>query len=416
MGTVGVVGTGAIGAAMVRRLLAAGHDVVVFDLRPQATEPLVELGATGATSVAEVAQRCRVVCTSLPGPAEVEAVAAQWHEAAEPGDLHVGHSTVSVDSARRVAAAAEARGLRFLDAPVSGGTMGVEAGTLAVLASGPPDAIADAKPFLDAYTGRLFELGDTPGTGTLAKLVNNAIFLCSGLVHQEAVVLATKAGMDPTALDDVLAASSAAMFLGLAGPTLSRRWDNGGFTVKLAEKDVALALESARNLAVPMPVTAAAHQHYVRANAHGYGDRACFATLAAVEQAAGVTVPARPVPSRPAAAPARSSHMSAARTAAEHYVEHVNARDLDALIALFAHDATVRHPLGVFEGIDSVRDFYATNILPHQPALEASGWVNDDTTCAFLLDATTAGRTSHAIDHCVVDSDGRITDMTIAYR
>lgn len=109
-------------------------------------------------------------------------------------------------------------------------------------------------------------------------------------------MLATKAGMDPAVLDDVLKASSAAMYLGLAGPTLSWRWEGGGFTVKLAEKDVALALESARLLAVPMPVTAAAHQHYVRATADGYAEHTCFATLAAVEQAAGVTVPARPAP------------------------------------------------------------------------------------------------------------------------
>ncbi len=108
--------------------------------------------------------------------------------------------------------------------------------------------------------------------------------------------------------------------------------------------------------------------------------------------------------------------MSTARTAAERYVDHVNARDLEALVALFADGAVVRHPLGEFAGIAKVREFYATNILPHAPALEARGWVSDDTTCAFLLDATTAGRTSHAIDHCVVDAGGRIVEMTIAYR
>lgn len=295
MGTIGFIGTGAMGAAMVRRLLAAGHEVVVYDARASATAPLIEAGAVGAESIEEVARRCRVVCTSLPGPAQVEAVAAAWHDAATAGDLHIGHSTVSVDSARRVADAAAAKGLRFLDAPVSGGTMGVEAGTLAVLASGAADALADARPFLDAYTGRLFELGAEPGAGTLAKLVNNAIFLCSGLVHQEAVVLAEKVGMDPTVLDDVLGASSAALFLGLARPTLSRNWEGVGFSVTLAEKDIALALESARSMDVPMPVTAAAHQHYLRAKAAGYADHVCFATLAAVEQAAGVTVPARPI-------------------------------------------------------------------------------------------------------------------------
>jgi 3-hydroxyisobutyrate dehydrogenase len=302
---VGVVGTGTMGSAMVRRLLQAGHRVAVHDARESAAAALRDAGAEWVPSAAELASRCRVVITSLPGPAEVEAVADELARGAQPGDVHVGHSTVSIESARRTARIADAAGQRFVDAPVSGGSMGVDAGTLAVLASGDPDALAAARPFLDAYAGRVFELGADPGMGTLAKLVNNAIFLCSGLVHQEAVVLATKAGMDASVLDDVLGASSASMYLGMANLTLSRAFDDAFFTLGLAEKDVALALESARSLAVPMPVTAAAHQHYVRALAAGLGDKAFCATLAAVEAAAGVGVPARPP--RPPRGPAGAS-------------------------------------------------------------------------------------------------------------
>jgi 3-hydroxyisobutyrate dehydrogenase-like beta-hydroxyacid dehydrogenase len=291
--TIGVVGTGTMGAAMVRRLLQAGHDVAVHDARESAAAALRDAGAAWVPSAPELAARCRVVITSLPGPAEVEAVADELARGAQAGDVHVGHSTVSIESARRTARIAQAAGQRFVDAPVSGGSMGVDAGTLAVLASGDADAIAVARPFLDAYAGRVFELGDEPGMGTLAKLVNNAIFLCSGLVHQEAVVLATKAGMGASTLDDVLAASSASMYLGMAKPTLARAFDNAFFTLGLAEKDVALALESARSHAVPMPVTAAAHQHYVRARAAGLGDKVFFATLAAIEAAADTQVPPR---------------------------------------------------------------------------------------------------------------------------
>ncbi len=293
MGTVGVVGTGTMGSAMVRRLLLGGHRVVVHDAKRGATDALVAGGAIDAGSVAELAADCRVVITSLPGPAEVAAVAHELATSTQPGDVHVGHSTVSVESARRTAAVAERAGALFLDAPVSGGSRGVEAGTLAILSSGPADALRAARPFLESYAGRIFELGVEPGAGTLAKLVNNTIFLCSGLIHQEAVVLATKAGMDPGTLDDVLGASSAALYLGLAGPTLSRAWDDPWFSVALAEKDIALALESARDFAVPMPVTSAAHQHYVNAVASGYADKLCCSTLAVVESAAGVEVPAR---------------------------------------------------------------------------------------------------------------------------
>jgi 3-hydroxyisobutyrate dehydrogenase-like beta-hydroxyacid dehydrogenase len=291
--SIGVVGTGTMGSAMVRRLLSAGHDVVVFDARRESTSPLRDAGADVAASAEELASRCRVVISALPGPAEVEAVAEELARGARPGDVHVGHSTVSIESARRSGAIAERVEQAFVDAPVSGGSVGVDAGTLAVLASGDPAAIARARPFLDAYAGRVFELGPEPGMGTLAKLVNNAIFLCSGLVHQEAVVLATKAGMDASTLDDLLASSSAAMYLGMAKTTLSRTFDNAFFTLKLAEKDVALALESARTLAVPMPVTSAAHQHYVASLANGLGDKVFFATLASIERSAGTEVPPR---------------------------------------------------------------------------------------------------------------------------
>ncbi len=108
--------------------------------------------------------------------------------------------------------------------------------------------------------------------------------------------------------------------------------------------------------------------------------------------------------------------MSRAAEAGRAYVEHVNAADLEALVGLFAVDAVLRHPLGEFRGVDAVREFYATNILPHGPQLVASGWVSDESTCAFILEATTAGRISHSIDHCTVSADGRIIAMTIAYR
>jgi 3-hydroxyisobutyrate dehydrogenase-like beta-hydroxyacid dehydrogenase len=293
---VGVIGTGTMGAAMAGRLLAAGHEVVVHDARPEAAAPLVEAGAAWAATPAEVARRCRVVLSSLPGPAEVESVCAGDNglfAGARPGDLHVGTSTVSVHFARELAARSAARGLRYLDAPVSGGAMGIAAGTLTVMASGEPSGLADARPVLEVFSGRIFDLGPEPGAGTLAKLVNNAIFLCSGLIHQEAVVLAAKAGMDPARLDEVLGASSAKLYLPLEKLTLSRQWENPFFTLALAEKDVALALESARALAVPMPVVSAAHQHYLRGVANGLGGKLFAATLAAIEAAAAVEVPAR---------------------------------------------------------------------------------------------------------------------------
>jgi 3-hydroxyisobutyrate dehydrogenase-like beta-hydroxyacid dehydrogenase len=296
MTTVGLIGTGTMGAAMGGRLLEGGFSLMVHDARPEAAASLLAANASWGATPAEVAAQCRIVLSSLPGPAEVEAVCEGAHglfAGARRGDVHVGLSTVSLEAARHIAEASAARGLHYLDAPVSGGARGIAAKTLAVMASGDRAALEAARPVLEAFSGRIFDLGRVAGAGTLLKLVNNAIFLCSGLVHQEAVVLATKAGIDAATLDEVLAASSASLYLTLAPLALSRAWDDPWFTLALAEKDLALALESARALGVPMPVTAAAHQHYLQGVASGLGRKLCLATLAVIESAAGVEVPAR---------------------------------------------------------------------------------------------------------------------------
>ena len=125
----------------------------------------------------------------------------------------------------------------------------------------------------------------------LTKLANNAIFLCAGLVAQEVFVLAAKAGLDPARLLEVLKTGSAGMYLGLAEVCLRRDFELPIFALSLAEKDVALALDSARELETPMPVVAAAHQTYLQAKAQGHGAEVFFATLRALEAAAGAQVP-----------------------------------------------------------------------------------------------------------------------------
>jgi 3-hydroxyisobutyrate dehydrogenase/2-hydroxy-3-oxopropionate reductase len=162
------------------------------------------------------------------------------------------------------------------------------------MASGDPSAWESARPVLQSIGEKLFHLGPDVGTGTLVKLVNNAIFLASGLVGQECLTLAAKAGLDVPKLLEVLKASSAAVYLGLTELALGRNFDDAFFTLRLARKDLALALESADALAVPMEVTAAAEQIYARAEDAGLGGKVFFATLQAIEEAAGV----RPSPAR----------------------------------------------------------------------------------------------------------------------
>lgn len=292
-GLIGFIGTGNIGNPMARQLIAAGHQLLVFDLRPETMENLLELGADAGASAADVASRCSVVFTSLPGPVEVEAVVADPDgilAGAQQGDIHVDLSSNSITAVRRIEALEAARGVAYIDAPVTGGVPGAEAGTLTVLGSGDLDAFERVRPYLDAIGANIFHLGEA-GSGCLVKLINNMIVLCGTHIVQEAFVLGAKAGLEPGALLEQLRLGTARPYLGLAPYILGRRFDNPSFTLRLAEKDVSLALEAARSHQVPMPVTNAAHQTYLRALAANLGEQSFLATLQALEAAAGAKVP-----------------------------------------------------------------------------------------------------------------------------
>jgi 3-hydroxyisobutyrate dehydrogenase-like beta-hydroxyacid dehydrogenase len=293
MTTVGFIGTGNIGTPMCRQVIARGNDVVVFDQRPEASENLLELGARRASSPAEVAAECRIVMTSLPGPKDVEDVirgASGILRAAQPGDIHIDLTTNSVTAAKRMAEFEAASGVHYLDAPVTGGVRGAEQGTLTVLASGDRVAFERAQALLKCLGDNVFYLGES-GTGTLVKLINNLIALCTGQIMQEGIVLGAKAGLDMSQLLELLRLGSARPNVGLMPYVVGRRFENPTFTLGLAAKDVGLALETARDLAVPMPATSAAHQTYLRAVAAGLGGKSYMATLEALEAAANVTVP-----------------------------------------------------------------------------------------------------------------------------
>jgi 3-hydroxyisobutyrate dehydrogenase-like beta-hydroxyacid dehydrogenase len=293
---VGFVGVGTMGGRMARRVLEGGHALVVTDVRREAAEPLEAAGATWAPTAAAVAEQAEgVVCLSLPGPAEVEAVVGQLLPAARPGTVVVDLSTNALTTVRRLHAEAAAAGVRFLDAPVSGGSPAAETGTLAVMVGGDAAAFEDVRPVLQCIGDKLTHLGES-GAGTLVKLVNNAVFLCGSLLFQEGLVMATKAGMDPATLVGVLQGASSAPFTGMARGLLGRRFEPALFALSLAEKDIALALSSARDLGVPMPVAAAAHQTYLEALTAGHGGQQFFATLQEIERRAGVEVPVRELP------------------------------------------------------------------------------------------------------------------------
>jgi 3-hydroxyisobutyrate dehydrogenase len=288
----GFIGTGKMGNPMARNLLKGGVELTVHDVRKEACANLIELGANWAGSPREVAQQSEVVFTSLPGPRQVDEVALAstgLYAGASEGMVHVDLSSNSLSAVKRLAGLAAQQGLGFLDAPVSGGTAGAEAATLSVMVGGDKATFEAVKPYLDKIGQNVFHLGDV-GAGTIHKLTNNMLALGATLLLQEVMTLGVKAGFDTKSLHSVWSVSSGRGQAALMGNVLKRNWDNPFFTLALSAKDIGLCLEAARDLDVPMPVANAVGQWYTRSLVRGRGDKSWFATLATIEEDAGVDV------------------------------------------------------------------------------------------------------------------------------
>src|SRR5690606_35939074 len=200
-GPVGFVGLGQMGGPMSRRLLDAGHRLIVHDVRPEAVDALVAAGAEAAASPAEVAARAALVLVSLPTPEVVRAVVLGPDGLIQGGALrtYVDLSTTGQAVAVEVAAALGERGIVTLDAPVSGGVRGAREGTLAVMAAGPTGEVERVRPLLEAF-GRVFHVGERPGLGQLMKLANNFLSATAIVATAEAVALGVKGGLDPATM------------------------------------------------------------------------------------------------------------------------------------------------------------------------------------------------------------------------
>ena len=293
---IGFVGLGRMGSPMARNLLNAGHTLTVHDLDPAATAPHRELGAVWADSPRLVAAASDVVLTSLPGPAEVEAVAVGGDglvHGLAAGAVLVDVSTGSPSAVRRIAAAIEAAGAHMLDAPVSGGPVGAEAGTLAVMVGGDEAVYERVKPVLDVIGGAVSYVGPI-GSGTVAKLVHNAISMATRIAVQEGMALATKAGVRPAVMLDVLrnAAFGKQLLLTHHIPELvfAGDFDHARFTLGLSHKDVTLALELAEEMGAPMAMAALAEQEIRRGIERGWAERDNLVTFLLAEERAGVQV------------------------------------------------------------------------------------------------------------------------------
>jgi 3-hydroxyisobutyrate dehydrogenase-like beta-hydroxyacid dehydrogenase len=257
---IGFIGVGRMGSSMVARLIAAGHELTIFDPVASATAPAAALGARVASSAADAAALCTVVLASVPGPADARET-ARLIALSPTLKIFVDLSTSGPAAAQAIASLLAPRGIAAIDAPVSGGVKGAAAGKLAIMASGPAPAMQRVRPLLEVL-GKVYELGEKPGLGQTVKLANNLMAAASLAIAAEALVMGVKAGVDPAAMLDVLNASSgrnSATQDKIPKHVLNRKFDFG-FANALSFKDVRLCLDEAEALGVPMVVGAAVRQ------------------------------------------------------------------------------------------------------------------------------------------------------------
>lgn len=280
-----------MGGPIARRLLEAGHEVHVADPVAAAVTALLDAGAHAAASAAAAAAGAEAVFLSLPGPAEVRNVVSEVLAADPPLRYIVDLSTNSPDVVRELAATCAAVGVTFVDAPVSGGVAKAVTGELSVMVGAAPEVAAAIEPLLQSFATSVFLVGPT-GAGTVAKLVNNQLFLGAAVLVQEAYLLAAAHGLGPNELHPILKASSGGPYVALAPLLLGRRFDDVVFRLDIAAKDLALAAEAAAAAGVAAPVTEAAAGLYAAAVEDGFGRLVFHATLRELERRSGVEMPA----------------------------------------------------------------------------------------------------------------------------
>jgi len=279
---IGFIGLGAMGRPIAANLQRAGHALQVYDLRR------IDGLGTWKESVTEAAQDCELLFTSLPGPAEVEAVAAQVRSAQAWFDL----STNSPQVVRRIHATLAKRNVQFLDAPVSGGPKGAQTGKLAIWVGGEQGVFEKYKPVLQAIGDQPYYVGAI-GAGTVAKLAHNAASFTVQAALAEIFTLGVKAGVEPLALFKALrqgATGRKRTFDRLPEHFLSGTYDPPAFTVRLAHKDMALAMELAAEQGVPMKIGQIALDELAAALQRGWSDRDCRVAMTLQEERAKVSV------------------------------------------------------------------------------------------------------------------------------
>ncbi len=292
---VGFIGLGTMGSSMAYNALRGGNEMVVHDIRREAATRHLEAGAEWADTPREVAEASEIVFTSLPGPVEVEAVALGedgTFQGLSEGKVYFDLSTSTPNLIRRIHEEGAARGIHVLDAPVSGGPEGARTRNLAIWVGGDKEVFDRCKRVLDSIGDKAYYVGPI-GCGAVAKLVHN----CAGYMIQcalaEVFTMGVKAGVEPMALWQAVrkgASGRRGPFEGLAQHLLPGKFDPPDFALRLARKDVDLAVGVGREYDVPMKIATIALQELTEALNRGWGERDSRVAMLLQEERAGIEV------------------------------------------------------------------------------------------------------------------------------
>jgi 3-hydroxyisobutyrate dehydrogenase len=286
MERIGWIGVGLMGSRMLRRVMQAGYPASIYARNPDAARAFVDAGAAICGSPSEVARRSDVVITVVSTPADVAATYLGPNgllEGAQPQSALIDMTTSSPELARQIAAACENLKVHSLDAPVSGGTAGAEAGTLSIMVGGDPEALQRTRPILDCMGSKIIHQGP-PGSGQATKMANQIAIAGSMLGICEAFLFATASGLSQDKVLETIAS-------GIVGSDLFRYvWSRlsvadlaPGFRVDLLIKDLGIALRSSQELAVPLPGAALVDELYKIVSRAGYGDRGTQALIVGLD-------------------------------------------------------------------------------------------------------------------------------------
>lgn len=255
---IGFIGLGIMGKPMVRNLIKDGHSITVFDVVATSMEEMVGDGAKAASSSREIAENNSLIITMVPDSADSEAAImgpGGVLEGASSGSAVIDMSSIAPGSSQKIAAACEANGVDFLDAPVSGGEPGAISGNLAIMVGGKKDTFDKYYGVLESMGGSIVLCGDY-GAGNTTKLANQIIVAINIEAVAEALTLATKAGLDPnTVLEAIQGGLAGSNVLNAKGPMMISGDFTPGFRIRLHQKDLRNALLTGDALGVPLPVT-----------------------------------------------------------------------------------------------------------------------------------------------------------------